>query len=171
MFKDWLKNDEMTRVNGGIKSPTAYPGFAEYLVNTPAGQRNFVIMFSKTNDALHINLLGAGRNGMDIDPNVNALPILQKFAQELCQKFGSVDPAKISYTPSAGQIRQASGERAQAVRERLFQRYIKILQQNMPASCKLQQTQPQKGRFDDHPMRSIYRGTDDEFASVFGLGK
>jgi hypothetical protein len=47
MFKDWLKNDEMTRVNGGIKSPTAYPGFAEYLVNTPAGQRNFVLCFPK----------------------------------------------------------------------------------------------------------------------------
>jgi hypothetical protein len=109
---------------------------------------------------------------MDIDPNVNALPILQKFAQELCQKFGSVDPAKISYTPSAGQIRQASGERAQAVRERLFQRYIKILQQNMPASCKLQQTQPQKGvSMTTLDAIHMYRGTDDEFASVFGLGK
>jgi hypothetical protein len=189
-FTEWLHLWENQEVSGGITSATGNPGTASYNVSTPKGSRKFIVLFAKNNDELHINFLGSVNDEEGIDKSVNVGSILQNFVGELCQKFGPFDPAKISYKPSGG-TRTGWTSDGSAVRDRLFQRYIRQLQQNMPPMCSFAPKRaeypsgpgrsgrvpisatsrmPAKSKFDNHPLRAAFKGNDEEFASFFGLG-
>lgn len=191
-FKEWLDLWENQDVSGGITSPTGNPGTASYNVSTPNGSRKFIVLFAKSDDALHINFLGSVNQEETIDKTVNVGSILQNFVGEVCRKFGPFDPTKISYKPSSATRANWTASDGSAVRDRLFQRYIRQLQQNMPQACAFAPTRaeypsgpgrqsggvpisatnrtPAKGKFDSHPLRAAFKGNDEEFASIFGLG-
>lgn len=160
-------------IQGGI-TPQSQPAvaFAHYTVD----DRPFEIMFSydpKT-QGLHINSLMAAQ---DSKMPASFAELMQKFASDVCSRFGPVNPQNISYTPSSGPLRNRQD--GSEVRDRLFQRYIKQIAQNMPPSCKNLQQNPihqnvqpkmmQQGKYDSHPFRKAFKGSDQEFAQFFGL--
>jgi hypothetical protein len=174
MFKNWLHLMENQQVSGGITSRTGNPGTARYTVTTPTGSRSFIALFALNGDELHINFLGDDSDkDQPIDKSVNIMSIMNQFANDVCRKFGPVDPTKITYTPATG-----GTDTGAAVRDRLFQRYIRQLQQNLPNACQkpatphlnAPRTAPaQSSKYASHPLRGAFKGSDEEFASFFGL--
>lgn len=160
-------------IEGGIK-PGSQPAlaFANYTVDG----RTFEIMFvyDPQTKGLHINSL---MGGQDQKMPAAFSELMQKFASDVCSKFGPVNPQNISYTPSSGPLK--TREDGSAVRDRLFQRYIKQITQNMPPACKQitqnpfhQDVKPkmiQQGKYDSHPLRKAFKGSDEEFAQFMGL--
>jgi hypothetical protein len=116
----------------------------------------------------------------DNNTNIPFSELMQKFATDVCSKFGPINPQQITYQPSSGPLK-ARGD-GSAVRDRLFQRYIRQFAQNMPPACsartqnpfhrnvqpKMMQQKP-TGKYDNHPLRKAFNGSDEEFAAIFGL--
>jgi hypothetical protein len=147
--------------------------FAHYTIDG----RTFDVMFSyntKT-QAVHINSL---MGGQDSNVNIPFSELMQKFASDVCSKFGPINPQQITYQASQGPLK--GREDGSAVRDRLFQRYIRQFAQNMPPACSARTQNPihhdiqpkmmrQAGKYDSHPLRGAFRGSDEEFARLFGL--
>lgn len=175
-FKEWLLFAE--GIQGGIRPVGGNAYKADYEVQTDTGARKFNAFFSYGQDgSLHINWLGGDMEG---DKSISILSLMQHMAQDVCQNLGPI--SDISYTPSGGPLK--SGSDGSAVRERLFNRYIKQLKSNLPPTCTAHSHNPlpeprlpgvqnrnvaQPSRYASHPMRGAFKGTDDEFAQWFGV--
>jgi len=170
-FREWLSVIESTNVQGGIRPILGGAAYqADYTVQDAGGNsRTFNSMFSYKNGEVHINWFGG-----EGDNNIQMPALIQQMASDVCKQLGPI--TNITYTPSGGAIRGTGKIDGSAVRERLFSRYIRQLSSNLPSQCQATQQsqqpqpqQPQQSRFANHPMRSMFKGDDDEFAQWFGL--
>lgn len=136
-------------IEGGI-SQHSTEGYAT--AKYSLGDKTFNIMFSYNpkKQGLHINWLGGEGSGTASFPE-----IMQKFATDVCSRFGPINPQNITFSTSSGPVgKQIDGS---SVRERLFKKYINSIIQNMPSVC--------------HPMRNIWKGSEEEFNNMFGTKK
>ena len=173
-FRNWLLIQETVEVTAGIRHNAGNLYTATYNIGGDEGEREFILMFTTSKDGgIHINFLGG-----DEGRGMPFAHILQKFVNDLCSTLGVVDTNQISWSAMDAPIHGRQTRDNKGIRDRLFRRYLSQIKTMVPQGCAKQdpvsapaatplQTVKQKGKYDDHPLRHLFK-SDDAFASTFG---